>query len=94
MAQSVERPTLAQVMIPQFVGMSAASGSVLTAQSLKPALDSVSPSVPSPAHTLCLCLSKINKDLRKKKKITQWLHAHGVVALQQKHTDYFGENGL
>ena len=43
-AQSVKPPTLAQVMISQFVSMSPVSGSVLTAQSLEPALDSVSPS--------------------------------------------------
>ena len=44
-AQSVKRPTSAQVMISQFVGLSPLSGSVLTAYSLKPALDSVSPSL-------------------------------------------------
>ena len=59
-AQSVERPTSAQVMISQFVGSSPTSGSVLTARSLEPALDSVSPlSLPLP----CLrspSLSKIN----------------------------------
>ena len=32
-------------MIPQLMGLSLASGSVLTAQSLEPALDSVSPSL-------------------------------------------------
>ena len=54
-AQSVERPTSAQVMISQFVGSSPVSGSVLTAHSLEPALDSVSPSLcPSPMHTPCL----------------------------------------
>ena len=42
-AQSVERPASAQVMISQFVGSSPASGSVLMAQSLEPASDSVSP---------------------------------------------------
>ena len=47
-AQSVKRLTLAQVMISQFVGLSPASGSVLTAQSLEPALDSVSPSLSDP----------------------------------------------
>ena len=35
--------TSAQVMISQFVSSSAASGSVLTAWNLEPALDSVSP---------------------------------------------------
>ena len=37
MAQSVERPTLAQVTISRRVGSSPASGSVLTARSLEPA---------------------------------------------------------
>ena len=41
-SQSVERPTSAQVMVSQFVGLSSMSGSVLTAQSLEPASDSVS----------------------------------------------------
>ena len=60
MAQSVKHPTLAQVMIVRFVGSSPMSGSVLTAQSLEPASDSVSPSLslcPSPAHALSLSLS-------------------------------------
>ena len=39
--ESVKRLTLAQVMILQFVGPSLASDSVLTAQSLEPASDSV-----------------------------------------------------
>ena len=47
-AQSVKRPTLAQVMISQFVSSSPVSGSVLTAQSLEPASDSVSPSFSVP----------------------------------------------
>ena len=42
-AQLVKRPTLAQVMIPRFVSLSPALGCVLTAQSLEPALASVSP---------------------------------------------------
>ena len=41
-AQSVEHPTLAQVMISWFVGSSPELGSVLTAQSLEPASDTVS----------------------------------------------------
>ena len=44
-AQSVKRPTLAQVMTSQFMSSSPASGSVLAAQSLEPASDSVSPSL-------------------------------------------------
>ena len=54
-AQSVERPTSAQVMISQSVSSSPASGSVLTAQSLEPALHSVSPSLSAlPSHALSL----------------------------------------
>ena len=67
MAQSVKRPTLAQVMISQFVGSSPASGSVLTAQSLEPALGRVSPSLSSPP-LLMLCLS-INKQTNKQTNI-------------------------
>ena len=44
-AQSVKSLTSAQVMISQFVSSSPVSGSVLTAQSLEPALDSGSPSL-------------------------------------------------
>ena len=59
MAQLVERPTLAQVMISRFVGLSPVSGSVLTAQSMEPALDSVSPSLSAPFPlTLCVSLSQ------------------------------------
>ena len=47
-AQLVERPTLAQVMISQFMGSSPALGCVLTAQSLEPASDFVSPSLSAP----------------------------------------------
>ena len=60
-AQSVKCPTSAQVTISRFVSSSPASGSVLTAQSLDPASDSVSPSLSAPScltHTLSL--SKIN----------------------------------
>ena len=47
-AQSAKRPTSAQVMISQFVVSSSGLGSVLTAQSLEPASDSVSPFVSAP----------------------------------------------
>ena len=58
-AQSVKRLTLAQVMISWFMSMSPALGSVLTAQSLEPALGSVSLSLcPSPTHTVFLSLEK------------------------------------
>ena len=45
---SVKHPTSAQVMISQFVSSSPISGSVLTAQSLEPASDSVPPSLFAP----------------------------------------------
>ena len=61
-AQSVKHLISAQVMILHFVGWSPASGSVLTAQSLEPALDSVSPSLSvPPLLTLCLSLSLSQK---------------------------------
>ena len=62
-AQSVKRPTSAQVTISRSVSSSPSSGSVLTAQSLEPASDSVSPSLslPSPVHALSLSVPKINK---------------------------------
>ena len=61
MAQSVQCPTSAQVMIPPFLGSSPSSDSVLTGQSLEPALDSVSPSLSTPSpFMLRLSLSKIN----------------------------------
>ena len=57
-AQSVKRPTSAQIMISQFVGSIPASGSVLTAQSLEPASDAVvslSLSLPLPcSHSVSL----------------------------------------
>ena len=59
--QSVKRLTSAQVMISQLVSLSPMSGSVLTAQSLEPALDSVSPSLSAPppfALSLSLSLSQ------------------------------------
>ena len=68
MAQSVGRPTSAQVMISWSVSSSPVSGSVLTTQSLEPASDSVSPSLSAPppvalSQSLSLSLSKINKNL-------------------------------
>ena len=56
MAQSVGRPTSAQVMISRFVGSSPALGSVLMAQSLEAALDSVSPLFAPPLLALSLSL--------------------------------------
>ena len=58
-AQSVECPALAEVMISQFVRLSPASGSGLMAQSLEPVSDSVSPSLSAPPpFMLCLSLSQ------------------------------------
>ena len=58
-APSVERPASAPVMISRSVSSSPASGSVLTAQSLEPASDSVSPSLSDPPpFMLCLSLSQ------------------------------------
>ena len=70
MTQSVRLPTSVQVIMSRFMSSSLITGSVLTAQTLEPALDSVSPSLSAlPPLPLCLSLSlslsKINKHLRK-----------------------------
>ena len=65
-AQSVKCPTLTQVMILWSMSLSPMLGSVLTAQSLEPALVSVSPSLSAPP-LLMLSFSK-NKHLKKIKK--------------------------
>ena len=55
MTQLVKHLALAQVMISWLVNLSPASDSVLTTQSLEPALDSVSPSLPHPhSHSVAL----------------------------------------
>ena len=64
-AQLVKRPTLAPVTISWFVGLSPPLGSVLTAQSLEPDLDSVSPSFSAPP-LFALSLSLKNKQTLKK----------------------------
>ena len=57
-AQSVEQPTVAQVMILRFLGSSPLLGSVLTAQSLEPVSDPPSLFLPHLcAHALSLSLS-------------------------------------
>ena len=66
MAQSVKCPTSAQVMISQFMSLSPALSSVMTAQGLEPASDSVSPSLSAPplltlGLSLSLSLSLKNK---------------------------------
>ena len=63
-ARSVKRPTSAQVTISRSVSSSPASGSGLTARSLEPVSDSVSPSLSAPPLLvlyLSLFLSIINK---------------------------------
>ena len=67
MAHSVKCATSAQVTLSQFVSLSPASGSVLMAQSLELAWDSVSRlslslflSAPTPQLVRSLSLSKIN----------------------------------
>ena len=56
-AQSVERPTSAQVRISRSMSSSPALGSGLMAQSLVPASDSVSPSLPLPRScSVSFCL--------------------------------------
>ena len=69
-AQSTERPTSAQVTISWSMSSSPASGSVLTARSLEPASDSLSPSLSAPPPlvlclSLSLSLSKTDKDYKK-----------------------------
>ena len=59
-AQSVKRPTWAQVMILWFVGSSPVLGSVLTAQSLEPASDSVSPPFSAPPMLMLSFSVQIN----------------------------------
>ena len=54
--QSVKCPTSLQVMIPRFVSLSPALGSVLTVQSLELALDFVCVSLSAPL-LLMICLS-------------------------------------
>ena len=56
MAQLVMRPTWAQVMISGFLSLSPSWSSVLTAQSLEPASDLMSPSL-SVSALLTLSLS-------------------------------------
>ena len=86
MAQLVKCLTSAQVVNSQFMGSSPVLGSVLTAQSLEPASDSVSPSLSAPPPvTLCLSLSKINTHLKKierKKKKSELSDGSVVLVLQ------------
>ena len=68
-AQSFGCPTSAQVMISRLVSLSPVSGSVQTAQSLEPALDSMSLSLPRPpSHSVSLK----NKQTNIQKKDETW----------------------
>ena len=79
MAQSVKHLTLAQVMISRFVSSSPTLGSVLTAQSLEPASDLVSPSLSAPPLlALSLSLSKINNIKKKLDSLWGAWVAHSV----------------
>ena len=65
-AQSVKHLTSAQVMMSQFVISSPTPGSVLTAQSLEPVSDPVSPSLSLPLpHLRSLSLTLKNKSTLK-----------------------------
>ena len=59
-AQLVKHLTSAQVMILWFMSSSPTSGSVLTAQSLEPASDSVSPSLSAPPRSYSVAQKSIN----------------------------------
>ena len=65
MAQSVRRLTSAQVMISRAVSLSPMLGSMLKAQSLEPASDSVSPSL-SVHPWLMLSLALKNEEIKHK----------------------------
>ena len=60
-AQSVKRPTSAQVMISWSVSSSPTSGFMLKAQSPEPVSDSVSPSLSDPPHSRSVSLCLKNK---------------------------------
>ena len=60
-AQSVKCQTSAQAMISQLTSSSPTSGSVLTAQSLEPSSDSVSPSLSAPPLFMLSLNNKFKK---------------------------------
>ena len=81
-AQSVKRPTLAQVMILQFMGLRPASGSVLTAWSLLWTLcfpRSLFLTLPHSCPLSSISLSKVNVKKNKNKKIAILGHLGGSV---------------
>ena len=77
-----------QVTISQLVSLSPESGPVLTARSLEPASDSVSPSLSAPPLLmLCLSLSKINKHLNK--YINKYLKMFGYAESLHFHKQFY-----
>ena len=68
MARSVERLTLAQVMISWFTSLTPTSSSVLTAHSLDPVSDSVSPSLSLSASPPLMCVCALSLSLSLKNK--------------------------
>ena len=70
-AQSVKHPTSAEVTISRLVGLSPSSGSVLTARSLEPASDAVSPSLSALLLLISVSQKLINIKKIKKKKYGQ-----------------------
>ena len=94
-AQSVEHPISAQVMISRSMSSSPMSGSVLTARSLEPASDSVSSSL-SALPQLCsvsLSLSKINKHLKKLKIELLYDPAIALLGIYPKDTGVLIQRG-
>ena len=83
----VECLASAQVMISQFVSSSLASGSVLTAQSLEPALDSVCLSLcPFPTHALSL-------SLKKSISVKKYLKKCVLFSERERQTEHWGGEG-
>ena len=81
MAQPVNRVTSAQVMISWFVSLSLTSGSMLTAQSLEHASDSVSFSLPLP-RSRSVSVSKKYINFKKKSHQTVLLSAGFLLLLE------------
>ena len=65
------------------MGASPKSGSVRTARSLEPASESVTPSLPRPAHALCLSVS-VSVSQKKKNKTLKERHL-ATVQVPDKH---------
>ena len=74
MTQLVKHLTSTQVMISRFVSSTPASGSVLIAQSLEPASDSVSPLLSAPPPLMLCLYQKMNKHLKKRVELYSETH--------------------